>query len=479
MKLTHILFCLLLAFICSSCTKDLGNYDYKAPSEPLVAGVKDSTFAAVLGDSLIISPKVTLADADAMNDLDFKWTISIGEELREITFSGYPLKMIYTLSPGERSAQLTITDKRNNLFYRYNFKIRGTTPFSIGNLVLSNDNEGAHLSFIKPDKTVQADIYRLINEDPLPGNPVQLYYSKPLPYQPNTKEEFWVLAADPSHPGVIIDAATLLKRNNFDSQFFSPPAQIISGYMEPVLGVSQMGTVPNGVVNGKLYVGVQSTAPFADDYGKFANEASGDYTMSKYFTHGPSYYIGYDLKAGAFITFGGDGTYAGTTYKVDVTSAGFDPTNTGYNNLLFMKPMAGGTSYAFMKSANGTVDELSFIYPTPNTQTFKALEKRAFKGSALLKDDSKWVVSSLNIFYFSTEGKIFRYNPINEDIRQLEAQFNAGTISMLKISADDNTLYVGTPGNIYTLDISVGKPGTIVATQSNIPGSPIDFIIRK
>lgn len=479
MKYIKIISGVLLMTIYISCKKDLGNYNYNPPSEPVVRGIKDSTFAAVLGDSLIIKPAVSLDGADPMRDLEFQWQIMIAEEQRELSLSGYPLKMVYTLGPGERTCRLTVTDKRNQLFYRYAFRIRGTTPFSIGSVVLSSDNGTTRLSFVKPDRTVQADIYQTLNQEALPKNPVQLYYSKPLPFQPNNKEEFWVLAADSGNPGVIIDAATLLKRSSFASQFFSAPEQIISGYMEPALGLAQMGTVPNGVVNGKMYVGVQSTAPFADDYGKFANEAAGDYNMSRYFTHGPSYYIGYDLKAGAFIAFGADGTYAGSTYKIDANSSGFNPASTGYNNLVFMKPTGGGTSYAFVKNSVGTIDELSFIYPVPATQNFRALEKRAFKGSALIQDDSKWVMNSLSVFYFSSAGKIYRYNPLNEDVRQLEAQLNTTVISMLKISLDDNTLYVGTPGHIYTLDVSVGKPGNIIADQDKIPGSPVDFITRK
>lgn len=471
----------ILAFITvfyTSCKKDLGNYVYSPPSEPVVTGITNATFAALLGDTLTINPKVTLAGADPAKDLDFQWQITVQEELRSAVYKGYPLKIVYNLGPGERACKLTITDKRNGLFYNFPFKITGTTQFSAGTLVLSNDNGVTKLSFVKPDKTILGNIYKSLNNDDLPINPVELYYSKPLPYQPNTKEEYWVLSNDPNKSGVVLDASTLLKRKDFASQFFSPPAVINTGYLEPFLGPVQMGTVPTGVINGKLYVGVQSTAPFADDYGKFANEQSGDYAMSKYFTHGSSFFIGYNLKGKAFITFGADGTYSGTNYKVDTASTGFDPKNVGYDNLLFMKPTEGGPSYAFFKTAAGTITELRFSYPIGDDRTFKGLGKRTFKGSALIDDDTKWVVNSLNVFYFSSKGKIYRYNPINEDIRQLDANFGGKKISMIKISLDDNSLTVGTSGAVYTLDISVSKTGNITKTISGIPGEPIDVVIR-
>lgn len=478
MKFKSIAILALITVFYTSCKKDLGNYVYSPPSEPVVAGINNATFAALLGDTLTINPKVTLAGADPLKDLDFEWHITVQEELREAVYKGYPLKMVYNLGPGDRACKLTITDKRNGLFYTFPFKITGTTQFSAGTLVLSNDNGVTKLSFVKPDKTVLGNIYKSLNNDDLPINPVELYYSKPLPYQPNTKEEYWVLNNDPNKSGVVLDASTLLKRKDFASQFFSPPAVISAGYLEPFLGPVQMGTVPTGVINGKLYVGVSSTAPFADDYGKFANEQGGDYTMSKYFTHGSSFFIGYNLKGKAFISFGADGTYSGTNYKVDTASTGFDPKNVGYDNLLFMKPTEGGASYAFFKTATGTITELSFSYPMGDDRTFKGLGKRTFKGSALIDDDTKWVVNSLNVFYFSSKGKIYRYNPINEDIRQLDADFGGKKVSMIKISLDDNTLTVGAEGAVYTLDVSVSKTGNITKTITGIPGAPIDIVIR-
>jgi hypothetical protein len=478
MKFKSIALLALITVFYTSCKKDLGNYVYSPPSEPVVTGINNATFAALLGDTLTINPKVTLAGADPLKDLDFEWHITVQEELREVAYKGYPLKIVYNLGPGDRACKLTITDKRNGLFYTFPFKITGTTQFSTGTLVLSNDNGVTKLSFVKADKTVLDNIYKSLNNDDLPINPVELYYSKPLQYQPNTKEEYWVLSNDPNKSGMVLDASTLLKRKDFASQFFSPPTVISAGYLEPFLGPVQMGTVPTGVINSKLYVGVLSTAPFADDYGKFANEQGGDYTMSKYFTHGSSFFIGYNLKGKAFITFGADGTYSGANYQIDTASTGFDPKNVGYDNLLFMKPTEGGPSYAFFKTAKGTITELSFSYPTGDDRTFKALGKRTFKGSALIDDDTKWVVNSLNVFYFSSKGKIYRYNPINEDIRQLDADFGGKKISMIKISLDDNTLTVGTSGTVYTLDVSVSKTGNIAKTISGIPGEPIDIVIR-
>lgn len=474
MKFKHIYILIFVAILFASCKKDLGNYTYSPPSEPVIAGIKNVTFPAQIGDSLIIAPKITLADGDPLKDLTFEWHITVQELLTEVSYTGYPLKMVYNLGPGDRVAKLVVTDKRNGLIYKIPFTITGTTQFSVGTLVLSNDNGIARFSFVKPDNTVLADLYQSLNGESLPSNPVQLYYSKPLPYQPNTKEEYWLLCDDPNKPSVILDASTLLKKNSFTTQFFSPPAVVSPGYIEPL-----MGTVSNGIINGKLFIGIQSTAPFADDYGKFANEQAGDYNLSKYFTHGSSFYFGFDIKSKGFVTFSGDGSYTAKGYSVESESSGFDPKNVGLDNLLYMKASEGNTSYAFFKGTDGNISELSFVYPFGDSKNFKALDKRPFKGSSLVKADTKWQRNSLNVFYFSSDDKVYRYNPVNEDLRALDANFNGKKVSMIKISDDDNTLTVGAEGSINTLNVTPGVNGVITATINGIPGLPVDLVIKK
>lgn len=472
LKLIFLATCLSIGLL--SCKKDLGNYEYNPPSEPVVEEIRDGRFAALIGDSLIIQPKVSLAGADPLTDLHFEWKIVIQEELREVSFEGYPLRMLYNLGPGLRAAKLIITDRRNGLKYPIPFEILGTTQFSEGTLVLSDYNGAGSLSFIKPDnKTILADLYADLHGEPLPANPVQIYHADPLPYQPNTSEVYWILGNDPARPSVILDASTLLRRDYFQAQFFTPPAQIHVGRIE-----SMMGVVPNGVINDKLYLGIVSTAPFAPDYGKFANEQSGDYELSPFFTRGSNFYFGFDKKSKAFVVFGAGGSYEGSSYTVEPTSVGFDPKNIGLSDLIYMKAGESGTSYAFFKTAKD-IQELTFSYNLNEPEkTFRADGKRTFKGTSLVNDESKWTSSSLNVVYFSSNDKVYRYNPVNEDLRALEATFNGKKISMLKISNDNNRLTVGTEGALYTLNISTGSNGNIIQSIQGIPGSPVDILLK-
>ena len=130
MKFKHILILAILVSLYTACKKDLGNYTYHPVSEPLITGVRDSTFSASIGDSLIIKPEITFQGADPMKDLEFEWRILILEETREAVYTGYPLKLLYNLGVGERSSTLTVTDKRNGCYCCLHY-LRSTLRYQI------------------------------------------------------------------------------------------------------------------------------------------------------------------------------------------------------------------------------------------------------------------------------------------------------------------------------------------------------------
>jgi len=470
MKHIVIFICTLIATGLYSCKKDLGNYKYHSPSEPSLYGFKDTTVNALVGDTLYMKPLVYLQDGNYLKDLDYQWDIVVDEEARADTYSGYPLKIVYNLAPKLRTAKLTITDKRNGIKYFFPFKIQGGTQFSSGTTVLSVDNGVTKLSFIKPDLTILSNLYKTLEGEDLPANPVQLF-GKPLAYQSGSVEDYWVMCRDPSKQSVIIDGNTMLRKNYFNNQFFIAPATINPGHFEASAGI------PTGVINGKLYMAVVSTAPFAPDFGKFSNPQSGSYTLSNFYTRTPSYFFGFDATAQSFITFDGGGNYMGNDFSVD--GIAFDPKNIGTSDMLFMQAQPG-QSYAYIKGTDGNIYELSF-YIDMDDYSQRAIHvygKRQFKGASLLKSDSKWQKSTVDIFYFTSDDKIYRYNPLNEDLRTLDANMGGKKVTMIKLSGDGNTLTAGVDGSLFILDVSVGKNGSITKTINGIPGTPVDIVVR-
>lgn len=469
MKHSAIFIYILIAAGLFSCKKDLGNYKYHEPAEPLLYHFTDTTINAIVGDTLYIKPLVNLQDGNYLTDLTYQWDIVVEEEARTETYTGYPLKIVFNLAPEVRTAKLTITDKRNGIKYFFPFKINGTTQFGSGTTVLSVENGVTKLSFVKPDFILLADLYKSINGEDLPANPVQLF-GKPVAYQAGTVQDYWVICNDPTKQSVIIDGNTMLRKSYFNSQFFTPPQTINPGSFEATAGT------PTGVINGKLYMAVTSTAPFAPDFGKFSNPQSGSYTLSNWYTRTPNYFFGFDPVAQSFITFDGGGNYMGNDYAEDGT--GFDPKKIGTSNLVFMQAQPG-QSYAYINGGDGKIFELSF-YIDMDDYSKRAIHvryKREFIGEQLVNADTKWQKSTVDIFYFTSNDKIYRYNPLNQDLRTLDANMG-GKVTMIKLSPDGNTLTAGVDGTMYLLDVSVGKNGSISKTVKGIPGEPVDIVVR-
>lgn len=463
---------ILLALSVYSCKKDLGNYKYNPPTQPVAVDLQGATFNALVGDTLVVRPYISFPGGDYLKDLSYQWDITVIEVPRTDTYTGYPLKIVYNLAPGTRAAKLTITDKRNGIKYYYDFNISGGTQFSAGRTVLSVQNGVTRLSFVKSDdKTILPDIYGSLQPDVLPANPIQLYaeLSPPNYIGAGQVKNYWVLCNDPNKQSVIVDANTMLKKGDFSSQFLIAPATILPGRFETSQGVA------TGVINGKLYVSITSTAPFAPDFGKFSSASAGNYYLSPYFTRTSNFFFGFDTKANAFVSFDGSGNYRGTDYTV--VGDAFDPTGIGAGNLLFMDAVSGN-SYAFFKAADGTISEYSFNVDMDNydTRTLRPLYKRAFIGASFVNADTKWQRSPVDIFYFTSNDVIYRYNPINQSIKALDASFGGKKVSMIKLSADGNTLTAGVDGSLVILDVSVGKNGNITKTINGIPGAPFDMV---
>ncbi|PUZ24887.1 hypothetical protein DCC81_11210 [Chitinophaga parva] len=474
MRLRFIFLLLPLALLLHACKKDLGNYNYHPPSEPMLDGVDGNIVPATVGDTLIYMPYVFLQGADPAKDLQFDWSILVPEEARAVHYTGYPLKIVYNLKPMLRDAELVITDKRNGIKYFHDFQVQGTTQFSQGATVLSVDNGVTKLSFIRPDSTVMANLYEALHQEDLPANPQQLF-AKPAAYQEGSVEDYWVICKDPAKTSVIIDGSTMLRKRYFNEQFFTAPSPLVTEAFDGTSGI------PTGIINGKLYLSVTTTAPYAPDFGKFSNMASGvggDYTLSKFYNRLPSCFFGFDTKSNGFVTFDGQGNYMGNDYMVAADV--FDPKALGDGELIYLHAVPG-TSYAFFKSTDGNLYEYTFYIDMDNydQRTIKPVRKRVFKGASLVQADTKWQRSGTDVYYFTSGDKVYRYNPLNEDLRPLKTDFQGKKVTMIKLVNNDNQLRVGVDGSVTKLDVSVGKDGAFISRVDGIPGSPVDIIIKN
>lgn len=481
MKINKIFIFILFMASLYGCKKDLGNYTYHVPADPTVYTLDGRTFPAIEGDSLILKPLVVYPGGNIYTDLTYTWEVTYSDSLRTDVYTGYPLRMVYNLPPGIRPVRLTVTVKSTGIKYFYNFYIGGITQYSKGTTVLSVQNGVTKLSFVLPgNQTVQSDIYQTINKETLPDNPIALYpVHLPFYLSDKTVQRYWVLCDNPEHQSVIVNGATLQKQSGFGGQFLSAPSTIIPGRFEDSTGI-----VSNGVVNGKLYIGVTSTAYFAPDFGKYGNPQPGNYTLSPFFTQTNNYFFGFDPNAQAFISFDGGGSYNGSDYSIDDITYGnkFDPAHMGMSNLLFMQAVSG-TSYAFFKDNDSNIWEYSFVLSMDdyNNRTISPVYKRAFVGASFVQSDTKWQKSQLDVFYFTSGSTIYRFNPINQQLKALNANLGGKKVTMIKLSPDGKTLMAGVDGSIYYLDISVGKDGSTFSepTINGLPGTPVDAVTQN
>lgn len=460
----------------SSCYKDMGNYAIDMPIEPQVAGL-DTLYHAVVGDSLIIEPTIT---GIPQEHIQCAWRIYVPEELspEHNRYEGTSLRIPFGLQAKRYRARLTITNTENGMKYFHTFFIQGITEFSQGSLVLSQDEGLTKLSFIKPDSTVQPNIYETINNEQLPNDPLHIHYLRNM----NTGGlplAYWVIT---KHGGVRLNVNDLqketIKPGTLQDNFFLPPANIEVGSLK-----NHHQGVLMGVINHKFYGGTTSTWDQNDNYGMFGAYAPGNYTLAPQFiltTIGSNVsMIAYEKERRQFVRLEVQlgPVYFGTQYSVDNTNA-FDPRDVGLD-LIQIVQINSADTYAYMRDAEGQVFELRFTAAfNANPFTFRPMHKRLFARQEWMHADTKLVATQTGYIYIAAENKIYRYNPLNEQILELEATLN-NPVTMLKLDDDQNTLIAGSRNSIYYLDIRTGRNGNITGEIDGIPGQPVDMVWRK
>ena len=447
-----------------SCYDDQGNYTYHEPEDPVVTGLVDQTFIGYVGDSLIVRPQVqhSLMGTD---ELTFEWEISNHVKLRGEYYYGPNLRMLFNLQPDTYSAKLTISNRSNGMKYFYHFKIEGRSEFSLGTLVLSNDGGVGRLSFFKAGE-LYANIFEDLHGENLPKNPQRLlitdnYFLK----------SYQIITGEQNKPGVILDASTLLRIRNLEDNFFDKPAGVQAEAL-----ITGPGGVSTGIFNGKLYCGQWQTCGCNPIYGFYGGAAAGDYTLAPYFNFYGSHYLAYDRVLKRMVQFDINMGYMGADYQVIPMTQGdvFDPKNMDVD-LIGLMNINSETTYAFGKADDGTIYEYKF-QDVPGV--FFVKDFREFVGADLIREDTQWQASLLEIIYFTSDDKIYRYNPVNQDLRALDADFGGKKVTMIKLLNDDD-LVAGTEGKLHYLDVSVGQYGVETKVIDNIPGYPVDVVVRK
>jgi hypothetical protein len=456
-----------------ACYKDKGNYDYNIPAVPQITNL-DTFYSVFLGDTLVIKPTVTGANANTR--FGFIWRVDIPQESRDTTLTGDTFKFIFSLDPNTYIVRLTLTDSSNGMKYFHTFKMQGRTQFTLGTLVLSQEGSTAQLSFVKPDSTVLPRIYQALHGANLPGKPLQVIDLVKQFISPVPALGYWVTCGETNDGGIHLNTNTLLQIKTLRHNFFDMPAAAKPGYLE-----TSADGVLRGTINGKLYIGAWQTYYGSDVYGFFGLPTSGNYELYDRvaFNSVMPYFLGYEKNNKQFVAFTNFGApaYVGTGYQVtDVTA--FDPKNVQLDLLHFQQPN-DSYCYAFGKAADGTLYEIKFGAAFKGYVELSPEYKRVFAQPALITATTRWAGTKNEIFYFTSGDKVYRYNPTNQEIRPLITDFGGKAVTMIKLADNENTLIAGVDGAVYFLDISTGKSGEVLKKYTGIPGSPVDVTVKK
>lgn len=451
----------------TACYKDKGNYDYHPLAEPVITQL-DTAYTAVVGDSFIIAPKVILASGN--KNYQGLWKISVPGQMGSQDYTGQELRIVFGLGASRYPAVYIVYDSITEMKYYYKFVINGTAAFTRGTIVLSDDATSSKISFIKEDGTVQPDVYTNINHDTLPAGALQLTMMKNVNYG-NLITGYW---ATFKTGGVYIDPNNLKKIRTLAQNFYSDPGPLqVSSFIPTSLGV------PAGIINKQLYRGATETAPFATYYGYMGIPLSGTYSLaSTIIASDPDnqgYFLGFEETKRKLVRMDW-GNYLDTNYIVK--DSAFTPKNLKMD-MLHLGRFSDNECYAFCDSA-GQIRELRFgvEFRTGKDPVFHALEKRKPVIADKISATTLWAESPVGVFYFSQGDKVYRYNPLNKDVKELASAFGGKNITMLKLLENGNQLLVGVPGSIYYLNVGTGHNGETTKQVNGIPGAPKDVIIR-
>jgi len=474
MKQTTIISCIALALLLGGCYKDKGHYDINMPTLPQVTNLEEE-YEAVVGDSLIIEPVVEAAPGD---EIELEWRIFAPEApAGDYEFTGPALRIIFGLQANRYAARLTVHNTTNGMKYFHNFEIQGVTEFVRGTTVLSVEDGITRFSFIKPDSTVQARLYEAIHGKELPADPLQLLYMHDEATG-NLPLGYWIITRN---GGVRLNVSNMqedpLYPNTLAANFFSAPDQLDVGLFQHFNRGVLMG-----VVNGKFYGGATTTWNQSVTYGMFGGYADGDYELAPSFimtTIGPNTsFIGFDRNRKQFLRFNlyGNPVFFGTQYSVTNPQI-FDPLNVGMD-LVDMVQVNNAETFAYVADADGTIHELAFQVNFSGPFTFTPIHKRPFVRQELFGENTKLLAARNGVIYIAAGNKVYRYNPLNEEVRELDATFTA-PVTMIKLADNENTLVVGAGNSLYYLAIQTGRFGDLTGQINGIPGYPVDIAFRN
>src|SRR3546814_12634035 len=91
-------------------------------------------------------------------------------------------------------------------------------------------------------------------------------------------------------------------------------------------------------------------------------------------------------------------------------------------DLVDMVQINNTETYAYVSGNDGTVHELAFTVNFNGPFTFTPVHKRPFVRQELFGENTKLLAARNGVIYIAAGTKVYRYNPLNEEVRELDTR---------------------------------------------------------
>ncbi|MBR8534277.1 hypothetical protein KDU71_01810 [Carboxylicivirga sediminis] len=490
-KIVYIHLAILLAFY--GCLQDNGNYTYVDPNEVVgVGGIEEMYSITKYEDTLRISP-VLLFKLGQESDFSYEWAVNHSayneqsgayENTELVISTDKDLEYVanHEVPYTDLFATFKVIENSTGVAKKLGFKIRVQNAYQYGYYFLTEEGDGnSDLFMVRNNWNTIDNFYEKATGMPLKGKPFGMES-----YSPSGGTELIIFTSDPETVGAVLDLNEV--------QYKWPASKCFhEGYLgsEPIV-VDWFKFEPNSgdfytVINGSYhytnkwgagdynpYIGLKS--PDLDESVDRANEICWGLSLIHGTDPGTLYIAGSQ----------------GITSKLQIDG---EPVAVP-GECLFMAGEPG--KYAFygidtyiFTREDGKVNETVINAAGFGALTFNLKAKREFVGTALIDDQSIFVPSySQRYFYFSSGNKVYKYNfdaPTEMPVVAFELP-EGQQISYLKMetkqvgwSLADNKFIVGSydstvdkPGSIYYYN----PDGTLDKKYEHVCGKVIDMISK-
>lgn len=288
----YILFFTILFLLGYGCADDKGNYDYDVLNTITIDSIKPN-YSVIRYDSIELIEPVLSFKLGKNDDLSYTWKVNYK------VVSDKPYLNVPIDAPlGTQEAALIVTDNKTGVQYFKDFKVKVTTSYANGLVLLSERADGsAMLSYQRRDKSgypFQLDVYEEVNPrlGKLGNNPQQIILAANM----QGKSFYYILCKEGEKKITTLDANTL-ELTQIDNE-----TTVLGGYHGDFHPTSITQSATGGIVlsEGKLFTYNMFSS------GKLYRPVAGDYYLE--WTdfnqvYGAYAQFGYDALSQQFLVF--------------------------------------------------------------------------------------------------------------------------------------------------------------------------------